>query len=394
MIIRYAAAMLRHPLLDRWRALPVTLRDAQFGVLLAAIAFLPALASYGTRLGELPHRPTDVLAVAAAFTMSLSLAARRSRPAVALALVAVGFTVQELQGYESFASLGLIVAIYSAGAHQERFRPWMAGAATVWYVLLAIALHAAGAAPGVGDFITFYLSLAIAAAVGANVRSHRHATAERLRLEGEVAVAAERARIARELHDVVTHHVTAMVVQANAGQFLAADPAKATQVMVTVSDTGRRALGELRDLLGVLDPTREAEPASRPAPSGDDLAKLAGLVEQTRAAGLPVTLTEDGDVPPMGAGRETAIYRVVQEALTNALKYAAGAPVEVRLSYHRDRVEIVVTSGPGQSTPGVGGSGRGLTGLRERVSLFGGTLDFGPAPGGDFVVSAVVPLAQ
>ncbi|WP_426511789.1 sensor histidine kinase [Dactylosporangium sp. McL0621] len=389
--------MLRLPLGRRgatalawWRSRSVLLRDGSLGVLLAGLAFVPALAGAGTRLGELPHRPADALAVVAVLAQTLPLAGRRRWPAAGLAIAAAGFAVQELRGYVTFAGAGLLIALYSAAAHQERFRGWVAAGAAAAYAGLAVALHAAGSTARLPDFAIFFLLVAGGWVMGAWVRRVRIAEAGRRRAAAADARTAERARIARELHDVITHHVTAMVVQADAAQFLAARPEKLGENLTAISGTGRRALGELRDLLGVLDPDRVA-------PRGDlpTLAGLGDLVARTRAAGQPVELVEQGRPGGLGSGRELAAYRVVQEALTNALKYAAGAPTLVRLVHHHDGVEITVTTGAG-AAPGrpVGGSGRGLAGLRDRVEVFGGELTAGPVPEGGFTVAARIPAGE
>ncbi|WP_030440417.1 sensor histidine kinase [Actinoplanes subtropicus] len=360
-------------------------RDAALGVALALIAFVPPLATHGTRLGELPHRPVDALAAFAVLAQSLPLALRRPRPAVTLAVVAAGFSVQELRGYATFASLGLLVAIYSAAAYQKRSRRWTALAATGGFAALAVALHHAGSVDQVADYAAFYAALAGAWLVGSYVRAMRSTIEMRRRVEAEAARADERARIARELHDVVTHHVTAMVVQANAAQFLPPDPAR--ESLTAIKDTGKRALGDLRDLLGVLDPAREAPRDRLPG-----LTALPELIERTRAAGQPVALIEEGSPPAtLGTGRDLTAYRVVQESLTNALKYAAGRPTVVRLGYRPSSVDISVTTAPGLPRIAAAGSGRGLAGLRERVELFGGSLTAGPAGDGAFTVAAHLP---
>lgn len=381
-------------------------RDAALALALALIAFVPPLATHGTRLGELPHRSLDALAVAAVLAQSLPLAFRRSWPAATLAVVAAGFAVQDFRGYATFASLGLLIAIYSAAAHQKHFRRWAAGAATAGYLALSIGLHLAGSANQVADYVVFYFCLAAAWLLGAYVQAMRAAEEMRRRAEAEAARADERARIARELHDVVTHHVTAMVVQANAAQSL--PPHSARESLTAIKETGKKALSDLRDLLGVLDPAREARRDRLPG-----LTELPLLIEQTRAAGQPVSLIEEGRPPvTLGAGRELAAYRVVQESLTNALKYAAGRPTVVQLGYRPSGVDISVSTapsrGPGSADPAgghtdryrhrsgepVGGSGRGLTGLRERVELFGGSLSAGPGDDGGFTVAAHLPAGE
>ena len=385
---RYAPRV--SPLPRWWRSSSVVLRDGVLGVVLALLAFLPPLAGNGTRLGELPHRPVDALAVLAALAQTLPLALRRRQPAIVLAVVAAGFAVQELRGYATAASFGLLAAIYSTAAYQQRFRRWTAGAATAGYLALAVGLHAAGSKNRPADYTVFYCFLAAGWLLGTWMRNAWGTEAERRRMAAATARADERARIARELHDVVTHHVTAMVVQANAAKFLAADPERMAGNLTAVSETGRRALGELRDLLGVLDPTREAAPRDR-LPG---LPQLADLVEQTRAAGQPVDLIVDGQAPAMGAGRELTAYRVVQESLTNALKYAAGRATVVRVGYQPAGLDISVTTAAGRSRSAVGGAGRGLAGLRERLELFGGSLSAERGAGGEFTVAAHLPAGE
>ena len=370
------------------------MRDGSFAALLGLLAFVPSLAHKGTRLGELPHRPVDALAVLAASAQSLPLVVRRRWPLGVLAAGVTGFAVQELRGYQSFASVGMVAALYSAAAHQSRFRRSLVAALSGGYVLLAWAEHRAGSAARLQDFAGFYLCATACWLVGSWIRGRRLREAERRRLALAEVRAAERARIARELHDVVTHHVTAMVVQAGAAQFLSANPEKLTASLEAIGETGRRALTELRELLGVLDPGRGApleQPPDPEQPTG--LEWIAALVEQTRAAGQPVEFASRGQPPQLSAGCRLAAYRVVQEALTNALKYAAGRTTQVRLDYRHDGVDIaVITAGrPGRAATGVGGSGRGLAGLRERVELFGGWLVAGPDDIGGFTVHAHIP---
>jgi signal transduction histidine kinase len=238
------------------------------------------------------------------------------------------------------------------------------------------------------DFLTFYLILAACWGAGAWMRAWRAGEAQRSRLAADQAITEERARIARELHDVVTHHVTAMVVQADAAGYLVSSPERLTEGLTAISATGRRALAELRYLLGVLDAPPSASPpdAALRAPALGDLADLAA---QTRRGGQPVELTQDGEPPPMAAATQLAAYRVVQEALTNAVKHAPGQRTVVRIRYG-DAIDIeAVTDGP----PGPPGPpGRGLTGLGERVRSCGGELRAGARPEGGFSVAARIPL--
>jgi signal transduction histidine kinase len=209
---------------------------------------------------------------------------------------------------------------------------------------------------------------------------------ERRAVAAERAVAEERKRIAREMHDVVAHSMSIMVVQAGgARRILERDPVRARDAAQLIAATGREAIAELQRLLGVL----HLEPAAAPTLDGLD-----GLVERARAAGLPVALTVEGERRPLPEGVELAAYRVVQEAITNAIKYAAAAPTEVHVSYGRRDVEVHVSDrGTGAGAPGrVGGGGHGLVGMRERVRIFGGELHTGRRAGGGFEVRARIPF--
>jgi hypothetical protein len=191
--------------------------DGVLAAVLAALAFAPELSKVGTQVGDLPGRPADALSVVLALAQTLPLAARRRFPAVVLTVIGAAFAVDQARGYPTtFASLGLYLALYSTGVHQERLRR-TAAAATAGYVVLALVLHQLGSPQGFGDYFVFYLCTAAAWLAGGMMRRLREQEAERRRLPAEAATAAERARIARELHDVVTHHVTAMVVSGARG---------------------------------------------------------------------------------------------------------------------------------------------------------------------------------
>ncbi|EXU62145.1 histidine kinase [Streptomyces sp. PRh5] len=216
--------------------------------------------------------------------------------------------------------------------------------------------------------------------------------------QSKVAVAAERARIARELHDVVAHNVSVMVVQADGAAYvLDSSPDQARQALETISGTGRQALAEMRRLLGVL---RTGEPGEEndyvPQP---DVEQIDELVEQVRGAGLPVDFKVVGSPRQLPSGVELTAYRIVQEALTNTRKH--GGPdvgASVRLTYFDDGLGLLVEDdGRGAQREmyedgGADGSGHGLIGMRERVGMVGGTLDAGPRPGGGFRISALLPL--
>ena len=211
----------------------------------------------------------------------------------------------------------------------------------------------------------------------------------------QVAAAAERARIARELHDVVAHNVSVMVVQADGAAFaLETSPEKARQALTAISGTGRQALTEMRRLLGVLRSAADDGAELAPQPGVEE---LAGLLEQTRAAGLPVSFTVEGVPRPLPSGAALAAYRIVQESLTNARKHG-GATVTagVTLRFCEDQLAIKVTDdgrARAESEAGQDGLGHGLVGMRERVDVYGGTVAAGPRPGGGWQVTATLPLA-
>jgi signal transduction histidine kinase len=218
----------------------------------------------------------------------------------------------------------------------------------------------------------------------ARLEAERHA-------EAKIAAAAERARIARELHDVVAHHVSVMVVQADgAGYVLRSDPDRAAAALTAVSSTGRQALTELRRLLGVLRSAGE-QAALAPVPG---LGELRELLDQARTAGLEVSYTLTGTPRELPEGAELAAYRVVQESLTNTRKHAGlAASAGVRLEYLSDGLVVQVTD-DGMATPTGEPGGHGLAGMRERVAMYGGTVTAGPLPGGGFRVRAWLPCRK
>jgi signal transduction histidine kinase len=376
-------------LAQRWRQLPVPVRDAPLALLLAAASLVPAVNSNGTQIGDLPTRPMDVLSLAVVALECAPLLLRRRLPAVGLALVFLGFAVDQVLGYHTVAGTALPVALLSTAAHLERHRHATAALISAGYVLLVVALGLRGAPEGVPGYVTFYLALALAWGAGTWLRQSRAAEAERRVHVAEAARAAERARIARELHDVVTHHVTAMVVQAEAARYLTAHPDRLDQTLTAVTDTGRTAISDLRHLLDVLDPGHG--PRARTPSAGE----LHDLVEQTRRAGQPVAFTEEGRAAAGTGIAEMIVYRVVQESLTNALKHAHGrsTTVDVRRGDREIAVEIG-TDGAGSTAASPGGSGRGLAGLRERVGVLGGEFSAGHRDGGGFLVRARIPVGS
>jgi len=215
----------------------------------------------------------------------------------------------------------------------------------------------------------------------------------------QAAVDAERARIARELHDIVSHNVSVMVVQTSAArEVLATMPDEAATAMAAVEGAGRDALTELRTLLGVLAPSASGEDEDlSPQPS---LSRLSPLVDRIAFAGQPVEVRIIGEPRPLPAGIDLTAYRIVQEALTNALKHGDGRPAQVTVRYADSHLRVeVLNGGPSvlagdRPEPGPDGTGRGLVGLRERVAVYGGHLDARRRLGGGYRVRARIPLSR
>lgn len=349
--------------------------------------------------GELPHPafpagPSAWVVLGIALTTA-PLAFRRRYPATAFGVIFAAVLVAH--DHVTTVTFGAVIfAAYSAVLY-SRFR---------WAALLAVGTGAVIATaafpnttPQVPARFTALLVLAPTAAVAVGMRGWRQRagdSAERLRkaqAEHEAqtrrAVEAERARIAGELHDVVTHNVSVMVVQAGAARsVLDSSPDDAREALLAVEASGRTAMSELRHLLGLLAPAGGEEDLLVPQPG---VARVPALVERVRAAGLSVELSVTGarDLPP---GVDLAAYRVVQEALTNVIKHAGPSRAAVVLEYRPDDLLITVTD-DGHPVTGPGGpGGRGLIGLRERIGLYGGELDAGPRPGGGWRVRARIPV--
>ncbi|MGW1214361.1 sensor histidine kinase [Streptomyces sp. NPDC002499] len=220
-----------------------------------------------------------------------------------------------------------------------------------------------------------------------------HEQAEALRR----AVELERARIARELHDVVTHNVSVMVIQAGAARtIMESSPEEAREALLAVETGGRAAMGELRQVMGLLTPDIDDtdDPDQLCLGPQPGLGQLDALVGRMRAAGLPVELTVTGTAPAeLSPGVELAAYRVVQEALTNTVKHATGAKASVRVAYGAEELDVEISDTGGPPAPAAAtGNGRGLIGLRERLAVHGGTLRTGPRPLGGYRVHALIPL--
>ena len=331
---------------------------------------------------------------------TLPLLWRRRAPLLVLVavLVAVGVTDTrwELASELSVPFAGLLIATYASGAYTDRRDGRIAAAVLLVAVL---AMSASIGEDPVGDAL-FIGGILFAVWGAATVVRSRHELAEALaartvELEHEreekakLAVAEERARVARELHDVVAHNLSIMVVQAGAERrALGGERPQTAEVLETIEQTGRAAMAEMRRLLGMLRRS-DAELALAPQPS---LAHIDDLVAQVRDAGMPVELAIEGDVRALPRGIDLSAYRIVQEALTNALKHAGPASARVTIRYGAGELEIeIADDGAGAAAPAAGG--HGLIGMRERVALFGGDLAAGRRGDGGYAVRARLPIA-
>jgi signal transduction histidine kinase len=351
------------------------------------------------------------LAVVAALVATMPLLLRRRFPFGAPAFLFAGLALVSLvspaavYSGTSFTLFALMLAFWAAGAQRER-QPAVAGAAIgLAAVVVMLATGGRGGVVRTGDAelsLFIWSLIAVGLPLGAfALRARAQGAAElqeradRLEREREertrAAVAAERARIARDLHDVIAHSVTVMTVQGGAARLLLdSDPARAREPLLVVEETGHQALADMRRLVGIVQDEPERAPALTPQP---DLADLPVLAEKLRRAGLPTDLVVHGEPETLTPGVELTAYRVVQEALTNALKHAGPATARVTVIYEPQALRLEISDdGPGTSSQQDGG--HGLVGMRERVALYGGRLEVGPRAGGGFSVCARLPLER
>lgn len=328
-----------------------------------------------------------------------SLAWRRVYPVVVGAIVAGAWVTAAAVGFSFHTAVipfvVALIASWSIGAYESRGRAVLGLVLLVCGIWLAMGVdvlrgtdrYQVGDVPWVGMLLLVPGVLGIV--FGRRTRSLRQAEARArtLELERNEAIAEERTRIARELHDVLAHSVAVMTVQAGAAEeMLRVDPARALEPVRAVQETGRQALVEMKRLIGMLR-ADDVELGLAPQPG---LAEVERLVAQMQEAGLRVKLMVEGTPRAVPIGIDLSAYRVVQEALTNSLKHAGGAEASVTLRYGRTGLEVeVVDDGHGT---GAGDAGHGLVGMRERVGLFGGTFEAGPREDGGFAVRALLPL--
>ncbi len=318
------------------------------------------------------------------------------------ALVGVGLVGLAIVSHgqsEGFQNFSVYVAVYSVaayGSQRDALRGFAVGA-TACVVFTVVDANVRSGRVGdlwAGAFFLLLLVVAwLAGLVVRHVRTRRVREREAAAREQAAveAAAAERSRLAHELHDIVSHNLSVVVLQAAGAQAQANNGS--SEALEKIERSGRQALVEMRRLLGVLrtdDPKAGAPIAPQPG-----IADVQPLVDNVRAAGLPITLSLSGEMSAMAPAVQLAVYRIVQEALTNALKHAPGASTEVVVKATTDEVTIDVTdAGTEQAPTGGDVGGHGLVGMRERIELFGGSIVAGPRPGGGFSVHAQLPIEE
>jgi signal transduction histidine kinase len=320
------------------------------------------------------------------------LVVRRRYPSAAFLAASAIALAQWLLGVPLLGDVVLLIALYTVAAHDSRIRALIAAAVLeAGAAMAAVKWQLAGTAPRSLLFLTAMVVAALfaglAAASGRRYLAWMDERARRLEVERDqqavIAAAAERTRIARDLHDIVSHSLSVVITLADAAAVVGrADPARGAEAMTDASEVAREALADLRAMLGVL---RTDEPAGGLAPQ-PGLGDLGPLVERIRATGLPVDLTVEGTPFPLGAATELTMYRIVQEALTNTLRHATARHAAVTIVYDRPQVRLrVADDGPAWAADPEradgGHRGHGIDGMRERAALHGGTLRAGPNPG-------------
>jgi signal transduction histidine kinase len=339
-----------------------------------------------------PHEPPAVVGLLLTGAATVPLAWRRRAPLVVAGIVGGSVVVASVVGWWPEFTLPFLIALYTAAAHRDRHA--LVPVAVPLVVALAVAI-------GVGDMglrgvkdtgwaLEVLLACGLPILVGRATFNRRRRIIRERELAARNAVEAERARIARELHDVVAHHMSVMVVQAGAARAVAeTDPEAASEALRQIESSGRAGLAEMRRLLEILKAGQEGD-GRAPQPG---LAHLDELLRGMNATGLPVEAVVEGSARSLPPGVDLSAYRIVQEALTNSLKHAPGARARVLLRYEPEALVLeVADDGPGPPADENGSGGHGLIGMRERAQLFGGELWTGPRPGGGFLVRARLPV--
>lgn len=385
----------------RWcRVRPMAV-DVVFAAMIGLVAFAEVDAA--TKSSE---RETDSLAYLLTAVGAASLIWRRVAPLTVLAVMTVVLSTFWLLGYGSFQAVLGLPAIYSATVHGENRRhTWLAVSASIAVMFTVASFTVLDGQDGFSgpNAVSMAAYLVSAAAVGVVIRNRQlifvdledradRAEAERL-TAAQRAVARERIRIAREMHDVVAHGMSVITVQASAAQAIVhSDPYAAAESLAQIETVGRESLNEMRRMLGVLRSGDDETSAFEPQPG---LGEMRSLINHCTDAGVPTELTVTGSERDLPAGVGLAAYRLVQEALTNVLKHAGtAAHADVRLDYtdHTLQIEVVDDGRGAVSSLGSTGGGNGQIGMRERVDVYGGEFSAQPSPGGGYRVRAVLPI--
>jgi signal transduction histidine kinase len=340
------------------------------------------------------YRPRDGLALALILAATLPHYARSRAPlpvfAVSMAAVAMIFVKHYAAG-----ALPLVIAVgaYTIGAYRPPRE--IVAAATYMYALFVVMVLADSPDFGGAELVTSVAVYGATMLVGWTMQSRRLRFDALERQHGEAslrAAADERLRIAQELHDVVAHSLGVIAVQAGVGMHvIATDPVQAHRALENISRTSRSSLAEIRRTLGMVRSPAEGAPTHAPPPS---LADLPNLAQEVAGAGLPVDLLVAADAAGVPPGVGLAAYRIVQEALTNALRHARAEEATVRIGVEGGNLHVVVTDDGCGLHGDRSSGGHGLVGMRERVAVYGGTLEVGPGPAGGFRVDATLPCSE
>ncbi|HEX9043349.1 MAG TPA: histidine kinase [Trebonia sp.] len=334
--------------------------------------------------------------VALIFAIVLPLLWRRKAPLAVFAVIfAAAFAQAFINPAQITDDLAILVAFYAVAASEPRRRVLAAVVALECGAVLLDFLSLSsgrGVTRIAGAWLGLSVLVAVAGLLGYYTRSRRAYLERERERDVELAAAAERARIAREMHDIVAHNIAVMIALADGAAYtIPGDPEQAAAMMGHVSQTGRTALTEMRGMLGILRRPAGSMSGNAPQPA---LADLGAMITTVREAGLPVRLTVSGEPSPLPATAQLTLYRIVQEALTNTMKHADATSAHVHLAYRDEEVEIEVTDDSrvgGTAAPvppggGPGAGGHGLAGMRERAAVFGGTVSAGPRPEGGWRV--------
>jgi len=387
-------------LIERIRGVNPHAVDALLALGFTAAALWTVAARVG---GDDAFREDDFFGIVLLLFQTLPIAARSVAPLGALTVSVAAISLHIGLGYQGVpaGTFAALVILYSAASLTDIRQGILAALIAAAGITIYFATDRGD--PDLTQAVTTYATYAVGWGLGMYARSRREYTniveerASLLEREREVrareAVADERARIARELHDIVGHALNLIVIQSGGAQrVFQSKPELARDSLASIESTGRQALTDMERMLGILRGTEEADEALSPQPGLSNIESLAARVSE---AGLPVEVTVEGTPVALPSSVDLSAYRIIQEALTNALKHAGPAHASVKIRHGPDSLELEITDdGQGASGEGAGDDqgGRGLIGMRERVGLFGGELSVGPRPGGGFRVHVRLPL--